>query len=66
MPAPSLPEAAFPSANNAGITMRDYFAAAALSGLLTIQRGQGTLDMTAQVADSAYGFADAMLRRRAT
>jgi hypothetical protein len=66
MPAPSLPEAAFPSANNSGITMRDYFAAAALSGLLTIQRGQGTVDITTHVADAAYTYADAMLRRRLT
>jgi hypothetical protein len=44
--------------------MRDYFAAAALSGLLTIQRGQGTVDITAQVAGAAYDYADAMLRQR--
>jgi hypothetical protein len=47
MPAPCLPELALPI-GELGITMRDYFAVAALSGFV-IQRGQGTADITAQV-----------------
>ena len=44
-----------------GMTLRDYFAAAALSGLLANQKlVRGYLGS----ADDAYEFADAMLKRR--
>lgn len=58
---------AFPSDQigvHQGITIRDYFAAAALSGLLSIQRQPGTLDVHGQVAQAAYRYADAMLEAR--
>lgn len=42
-----------------GMTLRDYFAAAALQGM--VQRGG---DHGAYVAESAYRFADAMLEER--
>lgn len=43
-----------------GLTLRDYFAARALTGVLT---GAGLSD-SADVADLAYTYADAMLKRR--
>lgn len=45
-----------------GMTLRDYFAAAALQGMLAQARpGDGT---PAEFAEDAYTFADAMLAAR--
>ena len=52
-----------------GMTLRDYFAAKALQGLLAnpkLQKeilGQGGC-LSGWIEDSAYGFADAMLKAR--
>lgn len=43
-----------------GITMRDYFAAAALPGIIA-SRGASSVH---QIAESAYRYADAMLKAR--
>jgi hypothetical protein len=53
-----------PEGNNAdhfGMTIRDYFAAAALQGMLTDSCIQGS---DSQFAESAYSYADAMLKAR--
>jgi hypothetical protein len=48
-----------------GIAIRDYFAAAATSGLLsTQQRKAGTADEHGQVAVAVYRYADAMTAAR--
>jgi hypothetical protein len=46
-----------------GISVRDYFAAQALTGLLAIQRPPGVQDAQS-VALAAYKYADAMLQER--
>lgn len=67
--------AAFPNENDAnkqynyireGMTLRDYFAAAALQGIIANSKnGAGDFDYKlSQVADDCYAFADAMLRMR--
>jgi hypothetical protein len=43
------------------MTLRDYFAAAALQGMLTDSCIQGS---DSQFAESAYSYADAMLKAR--
>ena len=57
---------AFPpqgSPNKQGITVRDYFAAAALAGMCgAVQTGE----QAALVADKAFAFADAMVLARVT
>jgi hypothetical protein len=69
-------EPAFPSAVSAdtlgglnyspfpGATLRDYFAAHALTGVLV--HPHATDGSPQQIADVAYAIADAMLRRRST
>jgi hypothetical protein len=47
--------------HNDGMTLRDYFAAAALQGMLTDSCIQGS---DSQFAESAYSYADAMLKAR--
>jgi hypothetical protein len=50
-----------------GMTLRDYFAAKAMTGLVTGNRykvGMSELPETKQYADKAYAIADAMLRAR--
>ena len=49
---------------NAGISMRDYFAAAALQGLIASESG-GNVRTNEQAASCAYTQADAMLAERA-
>ena len=44
-----------------GMSLRDYFAAAALQGMLADHTCLGTY---AQVAEGAYGYADAMIAQR--
>lgn len=45
-----------------GLTMRDYFAAKAMQGMLANSRTEGT--MAADVIDAAWAVADAMLEAR--
>jgi hypothetical protein len=62
---PAFPGAAGPG-TVAGMTLRDYFAAAALSGFVT-REARGNLssaDYEKQIAQAAYGVADAMLEAR--
>jgi len=52
-----------------GMTLRDYFAAKALQGLLANPKLQKEIlaqggCMSGWIEDSAYGFADAMLKAR--
>ena len=62
-------ESAFPSGDHrgyepeSGMTLRDYFAAAALTGLL---RDTEAFNNDAKAAEWAYQFADAMLKARAS
>jgi hypothetical protein len=58
MPPPSNPPAA-PPLFGPPITLRDFFAAFALSGILS-----GGVISEDSAADCAYAYADAMLRRR--
>ena len=44
-----------------GISARDYFAAAAMQGILSTCKGEASATL---VASGAYGFADAMLAAR--
>jgi hypothetical protein len=45
-----------------GMTLRDYFAAAALQGMMAHQSYQGSFG---QIASKAYAVADAMVAKRA-
>jgi len=50
-----------------GMTLRDYFAAKAMQGLIIQNKfivGMGEKHLTKQAADYAYRMADAMLRER--
>jgi len=47
--------------NPAGMTLRDYFAAAALQGMLANSKNYDSFD---GYSDAAYEYADAMLERR--
>jgi hypothetical protein len=54
-----------------GMTLRDYFAAKALQGLLANPKLQKEIlaqggCLSGWIEDSAYGFADAMLKARET
>lgn len=51
-----------PHAEQAGMTLRDYFAAAAMQGAIASTYGQGR--DVAEYAESAYAIADAMLAER--
>jgi hypothetical protein len=66
MPSHSLPEPAFLSENNFGLTMRDYFAAAAQNALLSKPRTETKDEPPARYAEIAYAFADAMLVARSS
>ena len=46
---------------NNGMTLRDYFAAKALQGLLAAPNRSGSFD---EYSNDAYGYADAMLEAR--
>lgn len=60
------------TASEGGMTLRDYFAAAALTGLLAnqqiakdaVKEGYGPDVTQPWHADTAYAFADAMLKKR--
>jgi hypothetical protein len=61
---PAFPMGYHPEGNNAdhfGMTLRDYFAAAALQGCLANLESTKTRDA---VASNAYAYADAMLKAR--
>lgn len=47
-----------------GMTLRDYFAAKALQGLLAQETAEFGLDIPSDVAAYAYGLADHMLKAR--
>jgi hypothetical protein len=66
MPAHSLSEGALPSKNDFGLTMRDYFAAAALNALLSKPRTETKDEPPARYAEIAYAYADAMLVARSS
>ena len=59
-----------PSSSDAGMTLRDYFAAKAMQGLIASPRlplpaAHGASDVTdVMVADLSYKMADAMLKAR--
>ncbi len=60
---------AFPSASHNGMTLRDYFAAKALQGILsdaevTRVMATGTRGSTQELCSAAYDIADAMLNAR--
>lgn len=58
---------AFPTLDNTehwrhlGVSIRDYFAAAALNGMLSNSKNYDSFD---GYSDAAYEYADAMLERR--
>ena len=56
---------AFPSGTSAGISQRDYFAAAALTSICASSRSGDIHELAAKAAQQAYAYADAMLRARA-
>lgn len=64
MPAAALPEPAFPCGPNTGVTMRDYFAAAALSGICSSVQSGGNTYTHDQAVKHAYTYADAMMEHR--
>lgn len=47
-----------------GMTLRDYFAAKALSGMLNDQADNWSSSVVTKVGKRAYEFADAMLKAR--
>ncbi len=67
---PAFPAMHYDLADNEhGLTMRDYFAAKALQGLLANPKLQKEIlaqggCISGWIEDSAYGFADAMLKAR--
>jgi len=50
--------------NDYGMTLRDYFAAKALTGLLSCQSEETGFYQPANAAEEAYKMADAMLEAR--
>lgn len=62
----SLPNLPLPSENDFGLTMRDYFAAAALNALLSAPRTETKDELPARYAEIAYAYADAMLIARSS
>ena len=59
----SLKDQAFPDENNYGISIRDYFAAKALQGLLS-RGSHDKINVHYVLAQRAYQIADAMLEAR--
>ena len=59
----SLKDQAFPDENNYGISIRDYFAAAAMQGLLS-RVGHDKINVHDVLAQRTYQIADAMLEAR--
>lgn len=62
---PTSPEEhAFPFDKEPGLSVRDYFAAAALSGICATLQSGGNTYTHEQAARHAYTYADAMMERR--
>ena len=56
---------AFPHEHRTGMTLRDYFAAKAMQGLITsLPKPYPEWQTTEWISESAYGVADAMLKAR--
>ena len=55
---------AFPDENHRGMTLRDYFAAKAMQGLLAQSLGTALGSPVEQAAEYAYKMADALLKAR--
>ncbi|MEO8755017.1 MAG: hypothetical protein ABI624_20325 [Casimicrobiaceae bacterium] len=59
------PEPASPVQGSPNVDLRDYFAATALAALATAFAGELSYgERRAEIADQAYGLADAMLKAR--
>jgi hypothetical protein len=52
------------SATNDGVTLRDYFAAKAMQGMISATYNPSQNTMTEDIALEAYAMADAMLAER--
>ena len=65
-PRPSSPgDGSYSSNPQDGMTLRDYFAAQALTGMLASYTGDdSTFPQPSEAANAAYSFADAMLAAR--
>jgi len=62
---PAFPRTSSIGEPNDGMSLRDYFAAQALAGMLAAHSGEGVAFPAAGVAAmSAYDYADAMLKAR--
>lgn len=59
----SIKDQAFPDENNYGISIRDYFAAKAMQGLLS-RIGNDKINVHDVLAQRTYQIADAMLKAR--
>ena len=53
-----------PTGHSVGMTLRDYFAAKAMQGLLAQRLGTALSSTVETAADYAYAMADAMLKAR--
>ncbi len=53
-----------PALNNEGMTLRDYFAAKAMQGILAGTLLPDAVWLQDEVAENAYNMADAMLKAR--
>lgn len=62
----SLPKSVVSIENDAGLTLRDYFAAAALNALLANPRNASSEEHGVRYAEVAYAYADAMLVARSS
>lgn len=54
----------YPTANDNGMTLRDFFAAAALQGYLAAHSGCDATPDPGDAANEAFELADAMIRAR--
>jgi hypothetical protein len=62
---PAFPQAEYPHMGQSGMTLRDYFAAKALMGLLASRNGSSPRFHPKDDAEYVYAVADAMLAARA-
>lgn len=54
------------TSNKKGMTLRDYFAAAALQGLLARPSAQNSIPRSREsISETAYAWADSMIKARA-
>ncbi len=61
---PAFPSADFEHHEFTGMTLRDYFAAKAMQGILTATLTPNTAWSQDEAAETAYNVADAMLKAR--